>query len=216
MGLMDRLFGKKATDVPAKSSATAIPDLKSAMTLVAESDNRENRKKLYETFLKSDLYLLIPEVNNPGERVAKGGESFQIVGLNDKEGRPSWPAFTDEAEITKWRPEGSPYIRIAARAAFQMMLQGNVQRIYINPGTIPTGFLSRQEVELLATGIIPGGVENNMSRMTVTESTKILIGSPAKEPLDQMLQAMRLELAHFPFVQQGFYLWERSAPESLT
>jgi hypothetical protein len=70
---------------------------------------------------------------------------LDLVGVTDYEGRPALPAFTSESTLLRWRPEGSPYIEVPAAVAAQLLLQGEWERIVVDPDMDDAYEITRSE-----------------------------------------------------------------------
>lgn len=75
---------------------------------------------------------------------------LDLVGVTDYEGRPALPAFTSEAMLLRWRPEGSPYIELPTAVAAQLLLQGAWERIVVDPDTNDAYEITRSEAAALS------------------------------------------------------------------
>jgi hypothetical protein len=85
-----------------------------------------------------------------GPVVLEADLELDLVGVTDYEGRSALPAFTSEATLLRWRPEGSPYVEVPAAGAAQLLLQGKWERIVVDPDTDDAYEITRSEAVALS------------------------------------------------------------------
>ena len=101
---------------------------------------------------QSTLLLLTAGHGEPadGPVVLEEDLELDLVGVTDYEGRPALPAFTSEATLLRWRSEGSPYIEVPSAVAAQLLLQGDWERIVVDPDTDDAYEITRSEAAALS------------------------------------------------------------------
>lgn len=84
-----------------------------------------------------------------GSVAVEEGVELELVGVTDYEGRPALPAFTSEATLLQWQPAGSPYVELPVAVAAQLLLQGEWDRIVVDPDTDDAYEITRSEAAAL-------------------------------------------------------------------
>ena len=83
----------------------------------------------------------------------------RCIRLPDGEG--CLPVFTSAGRLLEWYKEGSKYAEMPGRTLFEMVsAMPEIDCVFVNYSEVkgtPKGKISRQEFELLARGILPGG-----------------------------------------------------------
>ncbi len=156
------------------------------MERVALEDTPAQRKALFELLVARLLLVATPPSDREvGAWTAQPGDTLSFVTLQTDDG-PVWPVFTSEEALLSWRPEGSRFAEIPARALFEMAAANGTARIDINPASGIRGSIVRREIEALARGRLPLGGSSEV----ITEETKVRIGQAAVPPPDDVVQAV--------------------------
>jgi len=201
MGIIDSLFRKtKNPDIEFTN-----PDLVQAMNEIASNDNPDNRKRLYNALLVSMLWIPVPEVPRelrPGLNTTKAAVQLQVTGITDSNGIRLAPAFTDSEALRTWDPN-TPHLAIKAQDLFRFVVETNLQGIIINPFDPirkmirPGGRINRDEVDLLAKGVVPIRAGPNLVQFQFRGNQKVAVGRPAHPPsmtVEQLLSAAAFDL----------------------
>ena len=155
------------------------------MTAVAAADTAENRAELFGLLL--DAELLVATREGPVEeenRVAQEGDKLELLFLE-----PSvLPAFTDLDHLLECQPEGSGYAAMSGGALFELAAENDISRIEVNPASATHGSIERWEIETLARGRLPLGEGESE---TVPAGTRLKVGTPSRQPSQEVLDAVR-------------------------
>lgn len=180
------------------STGTAVAPLDNtalveAMRAVALDDSEQNRATLFRLLL--DARLIVATRDSPPapvSRVTDSNEALAVRMHQDEEG-DLLPLFTSVATLQEWLPQGSGYAVLAATVLLQMTMADLTARIVVDPGSFPQGILTRFEIAALASGRLPiGGSE------LLAAGTELSISPPSPLPPDDVVQAVRDELAAAP------------------
>jgi hypothetical protein len=85
-----------------------------------------------------------------GSIVLEEDLELELVGVTDYEGRPALPAFTSEATLLEWQPEGSPYVALPVEVVMQLLLEGDWERIVVDTGSDDGYEITRDEAAALS------------------------------------------------------------------
>lgn len=170
-----------------------------AMEAVAADDSEQSRAILFGLLLDARLIVATRDAPPaPVRRVTESEEPLSVRMHQDEDG-DLMPLFTSVATLQEWLPQGSGYAVIAAPVLFQMATANTTARIVIDPGSSTQGILTRFEIATLASGRLPlGGSER------VAAGTEVDIGPPTTRPPDDVVHALRDELAATPAAQAAW------------
>ncbi|WP_338637184.1 SseB family protein [Spirobacillus cienkowskii] len=133
--------------------------LEAAMIENARLDAPENRAKVYQELLFSDLLLALSDTNSSEEseqnQVAQENSSVNVAILSNAQGVQFAAAFTSAAAARRWRSEGGQYVSIRGQDIFKLLEPSPAEVIVINPGSAPFIVLNKLEYKQLAMGIVP-------------------------------------------------------------
>ncbi len=208
MKFIDSLFGKKKEARLENGS----PELVRAMGEVASNDGAENRKKLYETLLGSVLLVPIPEIPAglaPGLHTATQETRIQLTAMTDRNQVRVTSAFTDLEALRNWDPN-TPYLGLKAQELFRLVMGTDIQAVLINPFDPirkmirPGGRVTRAEMEVLATGIVPNFTGSKTAQFQLKANEKVFIGRPVHPPSQAMEELLKKEADSFPAIVELF------------
>ena len=180
------MLGRKRSPKPEDGN----PSLVKAMHELALSDNLDNRKRLYEAFLGSMLWVPVPEVPKglgPGLQTTRGDIKLQLTGMLDRNNVRVTTVFTDAEALRNWDPN-TPYLALKAQDLFRFAMGTDIQAIVINPFDPirkmirPGGRITRAEIDLLAKGLVPSRVGPRSTQFQFKANEKVAIGLPATPP----------------------------------
>jgi SseB protein N-terminal domain len=161
------------------------------MQRVVEHDTRENRRALFELLLASTLLAATADPLPPGIEP----DLATVAGENG----PVLPVFTRPDALLAWRPSGYAPMAVSGRALFEMAARSDTARVEVNPASVPRGWISRTEIEVLARGRLP--LDPTQERAQVGE---MKVGPPAVRPPDALIQAARRALEAQPNAVAGW------------
>ncbi|MFT3784620.1 MAG: enhanced serine sensitivity protein SseB C-terminal domain-containing protein [Tepidisphaeraceae bacterium] len=206
---------KREEVAPAAEAALkqAIGDspLLQAINAVVAGDSPATRTQVYVQLLQTDLFLLLgdaPEGSTPlpnGEVTLQQGQPIALLTIAAPDGKGSFlPAFTDVERTQRAIPDGNArYVRLNARAVFQLLLQNQDQGVVINPGQPPSGVITRAEAELLAQGVVPQFDENGRLMGQTDQQVKVMLAKPKDPPPAEFVAAVRQAASEQPLVQEA-------------
>jgi hypothetical protein len=127
--------------------------------------------------------------------------------IGDKAGN-ILPVFTDWRAADQWRLKAEPnsFATASGPGIFVLAVSINASLVLINPDG-PIGFpIGRVEIEILASGAIPGdAIDVNMRLISGEEDTYVCLG-PAIEPRpDQLVTNLKRVLAGCADVGRAFF-----------
>jgi hypothetical protein len=206
MKFLDALFGKKKE----ASVEDGNPALVRAMHEIALHDNPENRKKLYEAFLGSMLWVPVPEIPaglGPGMQATKTGMQIQLTGNLDRNQVRITTAFTDVEALRNWDPN-TPYLRLKAQELFRFVMGTDIQAVVINPFDPirkmirPGGRVNRSELDLLSQGIVPSPIGPKNVQFQMKAGEQVFIGRPTNPPSPAIEELLRNKAASLPAIAE--------------
>lgn len=146
-----------------------------------------------------DDLLLVPIEDSPeateGWRVAEADETLAFLLIQDDDGLLVLPAFTNESELTRWNPEGSPYAGLYTRDLIDLLANSDWDRIVVDGAGDKPFAITRAEAIRRVGGLLD---------MTVREGTTMLIGDPADRPPAGMLDALREGCGQVPAIAETY------------
>lgn len=211
IGFIDSLLGRKKDAQPDDGDSLLVQ----AMQQTALSDNPDNRKKLYQAFLRSMLLIPVPEVPKelgPGLQTIKADIQVQITGMLDAKNVRITPAFTDAEALRNWDPN-TPYLGIKAQELFRLVMRTDIQVVVINPFDPirkmirPGGRVTRAEIDLLANGVMPSQIGPKNAQFQLKANEKVAIGLPAVPPSPAAESLLRSAASACPEVGE-LYLFQ--------
>jgi hypothetical protein len=189
------------------------PVLVRAMHDIALNENPENRKKVYEALLGSMLLVPVPEIPadlsglGPGLHTATSKTQIQLRRVIDRNQIPITTAFTDLEALKNWDPN-TPYLGLNAPDLFRLVMVTDIQEVAINPFDPVRkmiragGRVTRAEVELLASRVVPGSAESKAVQFQLRANEKVLIGRPASPPSPAVEELLRSTAASFAAIAE--------------
>lgn len=136
-----------------------------------------------DDLLRCELLVPIPDTGRVeiGSRMLDEREELSFVVVEDDEGRTVLPAFTSELELTRWKPEGSPYIALVGRVLVEILAASDWDRIVVDgAGASPVAMTRSAARELV-------GVEVR----SIAPGSSYLIGQPAEPPPDGLVEKLQ-------------------------
>lgn len=189
------------------------PVLVRAMHDIALNENPENRKKVYEALLGSMLLVPVPEIPadlsglGPGLHTATSKTQIQLRRVIDRNQIPITTAFTDLEALKNWDPN-TPYLGLNAPDLFRLVMVTDIQEVAINPFDPVRkmiragGRVTRAELELLASRVVPGSAESKAVQFQLRANEKVLIGRPASPPSPAVEELLRSTAASFAAIAE--------------
>jgi len=165
---------KKRTIKMTQQEQKAAVHLEQAMLENARTDNTENRLKVYQELLFSDLLLALSDSQPEDAEKTKPDENgnanaLNIAILSNPQGLKFAAIFTGPETIRRWRPQGGQYATMRGQDIFKLLEPSPAEVIVVNPGSAPLAVLEKSEFRQLAAGIVP-------------KSTKSPVQTPAANP----------------------------------
>ncbi|MDD5111498.1 MAG: enhanced serine sensitivity protein SseB C-terminal domain-containing protein [Candidatus Altiarchaeota archaeon] len=203
MDFIKKLFSGKKSDAPYFEKGHMVgPDnsaLEQAINDVAKNKNEKTMNALYKEFLNCKFVLLIKNPpkgrivsagteEKPEEIVIEKGAELQFPIIKGKGGKNVLPVFTNNNALISYSKD-APSIVLLSEAVFKMALQMNVDQITINPAGPFGGYLTLNEISLLAEGRVPS--YSVPSTTTFQKNTKMRFGEPAKPPSKELVGFLR-------------------------
>jgi hypothetical protein len=179
MGLLD-LFRKRSPNAALEAA-------------VAGND----RRAIFEKLLRSSLLLPAPGVAG---RKVEAGMNLSFVSMNDSLGRRAMIAFTGDAALRAWRPEGCECLRVPARELARMALASGLDALVLNPRGPVSGVIEKQALVALSEGRVP----DDRAEVQVGAGTKMTFGRPAVPPRPELVEAIRSACAKTPGVSSAW------------
>lgn len=160
---------------------------------IVTADGPDARANLYQTLLRSTLYLVT--LNNEGDETGplelKGGEQLQLATIRSPQGQTYLPAFTDVPRLKVSLPPKARYVPVPAQVVCQMFLQGDAEGIVINPGQPPSGMITKAEAQILAQGAAPTVGADGQLTGESQQQIQIKIQKPVTPPDESMVHAIQ-------------------------
>jgi len=203
MGIFKRFLSGKAKE-------PTNPNLLRAMRVVAEGGNAEALHELHKELLTSSL--LIPTTSEI-ESLEPGGWLTLSLDLDVKiltarysEGQIAMAAFTDIDALRSWRPEGNPYIALGGPDLFGIAASQGIAAVLVNPAGPVGGEITRQEIKMLAEGVIPYQEtrDSASAQVSVPQGTNLMIGAPAVPPAPELVDQLRAVLDEHTKVSEAY------------
>lgn len=206
--MLKNLFGSSET-------ATSLPDPKpliDAMHTVALKDTTENRKNLYEQFLKSWFWICVQEIPEGLRGMGKlaAGTNIPVVTFTNAKGLRVLPAFTDEPALANYDPN-TPKIALPALEVFKMAMKLGVEQVVVNAfdpirkPIRPGGTVMRREFEALANGLIPQAIGDGKAQVVTAKApTQVQIGGCPTPVHPDVKRALVTTAARFPELKKIF------------
>ena len=114
--------------------------------------NRLGRSRAAATVLDRELLVLTPESDDEprGSYVLEKDREVSVVLVTDDEGRAVLPAFTSEAALLRWKPEGGRFIGLQGRVVIELLSRSEWDRIVVDTNSRNAFAVTRaQAIELL-------------------------------------------------------------------
>lgn len=183
---------RKFTTKTSPSLPDPQPLLKAMHDAALLRDSAEARERVYQEFLKSWLWVCVPELPDgwkPGVTTLKAGMKIPAATRTNAKGVNVLPAFTDAEALANYDPN-TPHIAFPATEVFKMAVRLAVGEVLVNAfdpvrkPIRPGGNLTRREFEALAQGMVPKRTPDGKGQvMTVKKPVQIQIGS-CKVPIN--------------------------------
>ena len=169
--------------------------LETALKLAA--DHPAERPEFYRVLLDSSLYVLGSSggAKGDGEVELKAGEHISIQHWEKPDGTPVIPIFTSLATLQRAISQESEYMKLPARAFFEMT-QG--EGVFLNPGSD----YGKEFVPEVIEAMLAEGTGRLPQTRVVEEETQVLVGVPADVP-DRLLKELSAWFAKCPGVSRA-------------
>ncbi|MCA1594924.1 MAG: SseB family protein [Chloroflexi bacterium] len=166
--------------------------------LDAGSDNPEaDRSGVFRALAASTLLVMLQEAENANP--SSGG--IQCI-MFEEEGEVFLPVFTDVQAMHSFQPRHPHWTTLPAKTLCELGVQGQFDRIVVNPAGPVTCTLGLREMQSLAEGLIP----TTEQHVRVEEETQLAIGMPAERLSRKVLDEMR-DAAAAPGVFEVWWFW---------
>ncbi len=194
--------------MPDPSNLTS-PQLKEAMQARIDEDTEENRRAFYAALLTSALILPVARESvadlPPGEQRLAQDTPVDLATFRSEDGEPVLIAFTDEAAVLAWKPEGLAYVAMHGADLFPLLTRQPITEMILNPGGPVRARLTRAEITALAQSRLedaPG-----VSRRKLSAGARVMISAP-DQPLPPGWQAEVREALKDPPAIIAAYLFQ--------
>jgi hypothetical protein len=149
-----------------------------------------------EEILEGELLVLTPHLEGePGVFEVLGeAREISVVAVVDDEGLQVLPAFTSEATLARWRPEGSPYVALPAEVLVQVLANSEWDRMVVDGQEKHAFAITRSAARRLV------GVTDR----SVRAGSSFRIGLPAKAPPEGLVDALRVACEREPAVGEAY------------
>jgi hypothetical protein len=185
--------------------ATDVDAIELAMQHLGDQDTEANRTALFTLLLDASLFVATSRVpSRKGTRITEADEQLSFSVSRTEEGTVL-RVFTDVAHFAKAHPK-EWYIGLDARVLFELAQTNGVTRIELNPGTLPCGWISRREIEILAKGHVPVGSEE-----VVPRGTGITVSRVTAEIPDHLIATVRTAVAEAGAEEAWLFLVQSGA-----
>ena len=190
-------------------------DFANLVRLVAGGEN-QFRFKLLEALISKDMFVPIdgePQVQNVPDKVLA---TVKVLCAYDHQGYLSVGLFASEKSLLGWIPRGCRFVRASGGDICKMLVGMPVQRAYLEWDSDMAVMISREEIEILASGTL-GQPSEVFGPPTIDE---IKFSSP-QPPLSQELKEDLRTLVNsdpriaFAYMPQVEYLQNRGGTQSM-
>lgn len=177
-------------------------ELLAALADVDDEATGPARERMYEALLDADLIVPVTGEDD-AIREADGEVDLDVPILTAADGRTALSVFSDEEALTRFEPDGTPYVAVGGRTLFRLLAGEPPDLVLLNPAG-PIGLeLERDEIAALGRGEVP----------TVTTGggppagTQLRIGTPDPDDVPVgLVPAAREALAADPGLVEGYLL----------
>lgn len=159
------------------------------------------RGRMYTALL--DAQLIVPVTDDEQAiREDEGDLDLDIPILTSADGRSVLSVFSDEEALTRFEPDGTPYVAIEGRTLFRLLAADPPDLILLNAAG-PIGLeLEEREIAALARGQVPPGTAGDE-----LAGTQLRIGTPEPDDIPVgLVPAARDALAADPDLVEGYLL----------
>jgi hypothetical protein len=170
-----------------------------AMRNVAVHDSPDRRAMLFQLLIESVLVVATPTPGPTGTRTTAPDETVALRTGIDNVGS-FLPVFTDLDALSRFFPDGSGYLSMVGPALFAMAEHSGLDRIALDPGSSPSGFITRPEFEALARGRLP----IDASTQFAEAGTQLRLGLPSRPPPAAAIEAVRRAIDPHDIVVRAF------------
>lgn len=168
------------------------------MADLAESDNKKTRQALYQSFLKSSLFVPGTPPENPQD------QDHQIEILKNSQGQAALAVFTSREAAIQWKEEVT-CIAASGREIAALADEAGVEIILINmAGPDPRGFLTRAEIQLLIQGFSAVKETNGTITAEASREISVNIEEPPGGVAPQLERFLRLSLDCQPAARAAY------------
>lgn len=177
-------------------------ELLAALAEVDDEATGPARGRMYEALLDADL--IVPVTGEADAiREADGDVDLDVPILTAADGRTALSVFSDEEALTRFEPDGMPYVAVGGRALFRLLAGEPPDLVLLNPAG-PIGLeLERDEIAALGRGRVPTAVADD----DALEGTQLRIGTPDPDQVPVgLVPAIRDALAADPDLVEGYLL----------
>ena len=139
--------------------------------------------------------LLVPTADTgrePGAGVLAEDTEIPFVVVPDDDGLLVLPAFTNEQALTRWIPQGSPYIALSGKVLVDILARSEFHRIVIDGADRHALAITRSAAQELV-GVIP-----------VPAGSTYRIGQPATPPPAGLADALRRACEREPAIREAY------------
>ena len=175
-----------------------------AMFSASTDDSPAAQEAVYRALLEAPLLLPIPEEEQAG---SEGWESAAepvtvkfISAPPEADGSWRFLAFTSEAALTRWRPQGCRYVAMRGPDVFQMVMGTEAAGLVIDVAGPWGGELPRAVVQLLAEGTVPLEAREGVLHLERTDGREVYVGPPSEPASGELVAALREAAARVPSV----------------
>jgi hypothetical protein len=166
-------------EVPAGAEPSTATNLEAAMMENARNDNADNRYKVYQELLFSDLLLALTD---NAEATPPADGTVNVAILTNPQNVKFAAAFTSAAATKRWRPEGGNYVTIRGQDLFKLLEPSPAEVVVINAGGAPFIILPKLEYRQLAAGIIPQSAQSPVQMASAPQEPQVAFPADVLSP----------------------------------
>lgn len=165
--------------------------------LVAANNDPNERRKYYNVFLQSEIYLATHNVPEKEERKrAEVGTEIQPIIL-ESEGVRYVMIFDTKERLSAWAKREIGFVGMPGHALVEMASPD--MRWALNVGTEYTKIFSVDEIRSLKEFL----AQSQIKQIKITEATRAIVGAPAKIP-DSLVESLTKVLSKNKEVKEGY------------
>jgi type III secretion system (T3SS) SseB-like protein len=145
--------------------------------------------------LVRELLVPTPDLGHPaGAFVSAADGSLQLPTLPDDDGLLVLPAFTNEAALGRWIPDGTPFVALEGRALLEILVDGPWDRMVVD-GADSSAFAITPHQAGALLGVAP---------TAIAAGTPVRLGQPAAPFADGLREAIEGACAREPRVAEAY------------